>query len=438
MTLPRVLVIGQPFNKNTGGGITLSSLFYGWDKDKIAVVCSGYELRDAIDTHTCDTYYQLGSLEHKWIFPFNLFKRKYSSGLVNVVDNQSTEDKGKRSKIRVGLIMNVFYPFLNYIGLFNRSSKIELSKKFCAWLDEFRPDIIYAQTTSRADNLFCLSVQSYLKKPLIYHMMDDWPAIINEKGIFRKYWNRKMDQEFRILLDKSAILMSISEEMAQEYKDRYNKNFVTFHNTIDIDFWKKHQRTRYELNNNPTILYAGRIGLGIEKSLELIARAIENVNRELNISLKFILQTKEIPLWKGNYECVEHSDFVAYNDLPEKFSSADFLLIPYDFSPKSRKYIKLSMPTKAPEYMISGTPIIVFAPEEAAIVKNATRYGWASVITEQSLISICGAVKELIENIELRRQIAESAKSIAEEKHNSLVIRDHFRKTIYSLIDHPQ
>ena len=35
---PRTLVVGQGFNMTTGGGITLSSLFEGWDKDALASV----------------------------------------------------------------------------------------------------------------------------------------------------------------------------------------------------------------------------------------------------------------------------------------------------------------------------------------------------------------------------------------------------------------
>ena len=42
MSLPKVLIINQPFNNNTGGGITLSNLFCSWGRDKLAVACSGY------------------------------------------------------------------------------------------------------------------------------------------------------------------------------------------------------------------------------------------------------------------------------------------------------------------------------------------------------------------------------------------------------------
>lgn len=433
MNYPKVLIIGQPFNNDTGGGITLSNLFQGWERDKIAVASLGYALLNNIDTDVCDTYYRLGYKEHKWHFPFNFLQRKYPSGLVKFDEKKIQNLTIPKSKLRVKLIMDMFFPLLEYSGLYHYIVKTRLSADFCRWVDSFNPDVIYAQTIDREGILFCLAVQAYMNKPLIFHMMDDWPAIVSSKGLFKKYWQKKIDKEFRILLDKADVLMSISDEMAREYKNRYNKDFITFHNTIDIGFWKKYQRSDYELSAVPTILYAGRIGLGIETSLELIAKAIERVNDELKISIKFILQTQSKPQWADKYENCVHKDFVSYNDLPKIFSEADFLLLPYDFSPESFKYIKYSMPTKVPEYMISGTPIIIFAPEETATVKYAKKNKWAKVITENNIGEVSDAVKQLIEDKHLREHIAKNAISIAEKNHNSVDVKNQFAKVIQTL-----
>jgi len=83
MSLPKVLILCQPFNNNFGGGITLANLFSGWDKDKIAVVCTSHIFNN-LNTEICDTYYVLGSEEHKWSFPFNYMQRKVISGEVKV------------------------------------------------------------------------------------------------------------------------------------------------------------------------------------------------------------------------------------------------------------------------------------------------------------------------------------------------------------------
>ncbi len=434
MELPKVLIIGQPFNNDTGGGITLSNLFKGWDRDKLAVACSGYLLLDNIDTTVCNTYYQLGYKEHRWAFPFNYLQRKYTSGVLQFNEKKIQNLTIEKSKFRISIIMKVFYPLIEYLGLYQLINRTRMSNEFCKWLDEYNPDIIYYQTASRNGILLCLAIESYLKKPVIFHMMDDWPSMISSNGIFKNYWDRKIDKEFRQLLDKTTLLMSISEEMTIEYKSRYKKDFIPFHNTIDLDFWEKHQRKNYDLKESPTILYAGRIGLGIETSLELIAKTIQNINEELNLSVKFVLQTPEVPGWIRNYKCVVHNSFVPYEDLPKVFSESDFLILPYDFSPTSIKYIQFSMPTKAPEYMVTGTPIIVFAPEETAIVKNARKYEWAKIITENNLTAISEGIKTMIDNKELRQSYAKNAILMAEKNYNSTEVTTRFRDKICSVV----
>jgi hypothetical protein len=50
-----------------------------------------------------------------------------------------------------------------------------------------------------------------------------------------------------------------------------------------------------------------------------------------------------------------------YADLPEIYSSADILVIANDFDEKAICFLRYSMPTKASEYMISGTPSGIFS-----------------------------------------------------------------------------
>jgi glycosyltransferase involved in cell wall biosynthesis len=438
MEIPKVLITGQSFDRRSGGGITLSNLFADWDKEKIAVACTPHLIRNP-DSQICDNYYQLGEKEHKWIFPFKYLQKKFPSGKIKFDHNQSEKevsntDSSSKSDIRSSIVDKVFLPFLKYTGLIHALTKIYLSEDFREWLKDFQPDIIYAQGQDRQRILFALLLENYLKKPLIFHMMDDWPLTISDKGPFKKFWHNKIDGELKRLFNKSSLLMCISDEMGKAYKIRYNKEFKTFHNPIDIQFWKSHQKSNYELNEPPVILYAGKISLGVESSLELIAKAIEKVNRNLNINLRFVLQTKEIPLWTKDYSFVDHRRFVDYNDLPKVFSSADFLVLPYDFSDRSISYVKYSMPTKAPEYMISGTPILIFASEVTAIIKYAKQSDWAYFITENSSDAFARALESLLLHKNLRQKIADNAKKIAENNHSSLVVRNNFKKAISSLI----
>ncbi len=436
-TFPKVLIIGQPFTNNSGGGITQSNLFSGWDKDKIAVVCTTHMFKN-LNTDICDTYYMLGTEEYKWTFPFNLIQRKVVSGGLKVAPTAQSNEKPKgniKMSLRERIIVHYFYPFLEYMGLIHQISRLTMSDTLSKWIEEYNPDVIYAQASTRESVLFCSLMQTHIKKPMVFHMMDDWPATISEKGPFKNFWKGKIDGEFRTMLDKCTVLLSISDYMAQEYKRRYGKSFTTFHNPIEIDFWKSSQRKNYALNGTPTLLYAGRIGPGIQDSLEAIAKATDQVNKQINATIQFVLQTENKPSWVDNYTSAKHKVPVAYKELPRVFAEADFLILPYDFSEDSIKFIGYSMPTKAPEYMMSGTPVIVYAPKVTAIVKDAENNKWAKIVTENSIDQLAVAIKELYQNEAERKQIATTAIAIAETKFNSIKVRHQFREIISSITE---
>lgn len=126
---------------------------------------------------------------------------------------------------------------------------------------------------------------------------------------------------------------------------------------------------------------------------------------------------------------------VAYNELPKVFAEADFLYLPYDFSAESIRFIKYSMPTKAPEYMISGTPVIVFGPGETALVEDAVQNKWAMTVTQNNVDRLAEAVAALVKDIGLRKQIADKAIGIAETNYNSEKVRNRFREVIASMTE---
>ena len=435
MLLPKVLIINQPFNTNTGGGITLSNLFGNWNREKLAVACSGYLLTDDMDVRICNNYYQLGSKERKWMFPFHLFRRKYYSGTLKFTGRSKQNILEKKSNFRVKLLVKYLYPVLDFLGFSHFITRTYLSDAFCSWIDEFAPEVLYTQASSLEDILFCLEVKKYTGKPLIFHMMDDWPATLDRKGLFAKHWRDKTDKMLKVLLTNTDLAMCISDYMAEEYKRRYGKEFVTFHNPIDLEFWEKHQRQEYKLQASPTLLYAGRIGLGIDDSLKTIARTIEAVNEKFNFKLRFVIQSSEAPTWIDNFEVVKHQEFVVYQDLPKVFAETDFLILPYDFDEDSIKFIKYSMPTKASEYMASGSPIIIFSPEDTALVKYAKEYGWAVLVTKNKEANLAETISGLLCDENLRKNIAEKAKNIAGIRHDKSMVSENFKKCISGVVD---
>lgn len=436
MNFPKVLIFGQPFNDFSGGGITLSNLFRGWPRDKIAVAFIGHGLV-SVTTDICNTYYQLGKEEHRWIFPLNIFQRKFESGLKSFDFNHTPVPYNSiQAGIRYKIINRYFYPCLKWTGLFYMLSKISLSERFKIWLKEYKPEILYIQASNRETVNFAIALCDYLRIPSVFHMMDDWPSIICPNGLFSNYWRSKIDSELKLLLSKVTLHFSISEAMSKEYKVRYGISFKHFHNPIDINRWLP--KKKKELSVNPrkvVILYSGRIGknLGICDSLIEVAEAIDFMNHEdLNIRLHIQTPSKERTYLNRllKHKCVLVNKPVEYEKIPEVFAEADILLLAYDFNRKSVDHFKLSMPTKASEYMISGTPILVYCSEEIAVTNFFRSNECGYCVTKQDRRELIKAINILINNLNLRRYVSNNAVNTAIKEFNALNVKNEFQNLL--------
>lgn len=435
MNFPRVLIYGQPFNNRHGGGITLSNLFKGWDKSKIAVADTGH-MMDNVTTDICDTYFQLGNEEFKWRFPFNYIQRKFPSGLKKFNNDSIGTPVVEKKKLRYVIVNNVFYPALEWLGLFHCVSKIEMSSAFKKWLEEYNPEVLYIQVSTREMVLFAIDLVDYLKIPVAIHFMDDWPSTISRRGLFKKYWERKIDVELKTLLNRVDLYLSISDSMSIEYKRRYGKTFIPFHNPIDAD---KFLRLPEKLSGNQNefrILYIGRIGIANRESIFSFSRFISAMNHEPQ-KILFHIYTPNI----GSPELIRIKNLrnvsvfpaVEHKEIPVLLRMYDLLFLPLDFSRNGIKYAKYSMPTKASEYMISGTPILVYSPAETAISQFFIQNECGYCVTTKSSADLGKAVEFLIENEEYRNKISSNAVYIAVNRFDVSKVRVEFQKLIVNL-----
>jgi glycosyltransferase involved in cell wall biosynthesis len=428
---PKILIIGQSFNKKSGGGVTISNLFKGWPKDRLAVA-SNTNLYSDLDTSVCDTYYQLGYNNKLHPFPLNIILPKIQCGLLSVKQN-ADEDAADVVAARAGkykFVYNAITALLHFFGLYNILYKLKITPYFSAWVKEYKPDVIYTQLASLELIRFTENLRAETGKPIAIHIMDDWPLTINKPGLLYNYWQNKIDTEFRQLLNKSQLLMSISNRMSDEYRSRYGKEFIPFHNPIDINFWKPKTAKDYSINSHFIVLYAGRIGFGIENSITEIAEAVNEVAAQKN-NIEFHIQTGDTEALKKLVSFTDKIKWIkptAYNELPVKFASADLLLLPQDFDDKSVRFLRFSFPTKVSEYMISGTPVLVYGDESTGLTKYALQDKWAYVITQNKKQELVKAITELYENQHLRKELAQRAQKIAEEREDAEIVREAFRK----------
>jgi glycosyltransferase involved in cell wall biosynthesis len=430
---PKVLVVGQTFNHKYGGGITMSNLFKGWPKDRLALASSTYLFND-VDLSVCEKYYQLGYNGKLHPFPFNLFLPEIICGPVNHTVKQTTPDQ--KNQIKPGKyrsVYNLIRELLIFLGLYNVLYRLKVTAEFKDWLVAYSPDIIYAQLETLELIRLVKEIHLLTNKPIAIHIMDDWPSSINKPSILFNFWNKKIDLEFRDLLHRASVLMSISQAMTEEYQKRYGKHFFPFRNPIEVEKWLPFSRTQNMIDGDFRILYTGRVGLANGKAILEIAKVIDTLNSD---GIKVLLDiftpdnNSKGAISLKKYRGVTINGHISHERMPELIASYDLLILPLDFDRDGIRFTRFSIPTKLSEYMISGVPILIYADSKTALAKYALNAGCAYVVTNNDSETLKSAVKELFLNSSLRKQLAEKAKKVVLQNDNAEIVKENFRKCL--------
>jgi glycosyltransferase involved in cell wall biosynthesis len=168
-----------------------------------------------------------------------------------------------------------------------------------------------------------------------------------------------------------------------------------------------------------------------------VAGAIESLNSDgNNISLHIQTPTIDHKIFDSlkNFKCVVINPTAEYTQIPAIFSDADILLLANDFDEKAVTFLKYSMPTKASEYMISGTPILVYSAENTAVTKFFKENNCGHCVTINSRDEIRNAILTLINNQDYRQQLSMNAVNLAKEKFDDEKVRSEFRRALLKAI----
>lgn len=391
MKLPRVLVINPvPFNIETGSGITTSNLFRNWPKDKIAQI---YSYSIEIDYSICTRYLKVPR-ENIW----NKAKNKISPYLSDFL----------------------------FVEQFLFSEILKNLSGILKWTYQFSPEIIYSRPHDNPA-FYCWLPRWLSKKleiPYVTHMMDDWPAQLTKKeGLINKNLRTPMIQtNLENLLSNSSINIGISDEMCVAFSKKYNSNFVTFQNCIDVKEWRNEARVA-RARDNFEFVYMGSVSKEKElQSLVDIKDAILLLRNE-GLPIQFSIYGPSC------YEDIIHQKLVSGNAIrymgfvsPEVkgniLADADALVLPVNFDFELFPYMQYSFQTKLPEYMASGTPVLFYGPRKNPNIHYANKHTLGLVVDKPDINLLKKSIKNLYENCELRSILGNRAQQTAIKNHS--------------------
>lgn len=407
---PKVLLLGEPFNDYTGMGVTLTNLLKDWPKEKIAVASYNLDPELCEKIRPCCRYVTLGQ------------------SLPRQTSNNSHK-VGWRSRFRklVKCIYNAF-------GI-SDLRHIPVTSEIIDCIQTFKPDIIINALGSLDRIKFCGEVMKYApESKLALYVVDDWP---NTKfiGRFAEWiWRKVYDRQYRKIIKRADVCMSICPAMSEAYMQQYGVKFHPFHNPINVQFWDSVEKEEPK-TDEWRVAYVGKINRETRKPLEELCSVMDELNAQKNkLTLDIYTPNAASNHSLSEFRCCNLKEQVSNEQIPKLLKNYDILFLTLGFSDISRKYARLSMPTKLTEYLISGVPILLYCPSELALSQYVKSYDSAIVCNQEDKQHLKDALLTIVNDEERRKQIVDNARRQALQ-HDVKIVRETFRQVLVSSLD---
>jgi glycosyltransferase involved in cell wall biosynthesis len=431
--LPRVLVVGQQFDRSSGGGITLSSLFAGWDPRGLAGV-----VRPPLAPQSglCSNYFVLGADEESLGAPLKWLRHRGDVFGPSAVPGSSPGDSPRTSRKGVLPRFRSFgYEGLDRSGLLDRVRTTRLSTRLAQWVEAFQPDLVYSQLSDLSLVRLVDALIERFDLPLVLHFMDDWPRVALVHRPLARAARESLRAGVRDLLERASVRLTIGAEMSAAYRQRYGLSFDHFQNCVDPSLWAEASRG-VPTHEDFVIGYTGRIGKANKRSLSLALRAVSALRSEGYQTLMSAAINGPAPLriTDAVQSCVHVRPHVEHCDMPAFLASCDALILPLDFDRWSADFAAYSMPTKLPEYLASGVPLVVFAPRGMAVSRYVRANACGLVVSSPDSFELAAAFRVLAVDRNLGRKLGDTAMTIARRDHDEGSVVPRFRRILASAV----
>lgn len=212
------------------------------------------------------------------------------------------------------------------------------------------------------------------------------------------------------------------EFYAQNYSDEISQKIVVIHNSVFPEPYLKFQKSLPPYNPKPpyTVLFTGKIWWPQIGALKNLIKAINEID-DLDVKLKIYSPNPADYLKKiGIEESAKVKISVAPpSEMPKIQSQADILFLPLSWHTKSQAIIDTATPGKLTDYLIAGRPILIHAPASSFLVKYAKENNFALVVDEENIGKLKMAIKKLLTDTKLAKELIANAKKISLKNHDA-------------------
>lgn len=398
----RILIIGgYDFSGTDATSITLRNIFSYMPKENIAFIKTG-------------SYHELTDYKYINIYP-SLARNVSRNDIVKKLSSHTGQVAGLvGTKKSNGLKQRVF----NYIHTVGSSYRMLIPYRITSsvndFIQDFKPDYIYSLLASDAIMGLCLSISNKYNIPIIPHFMDDWQGVMFTNSAILYPARKRLISNLKKVLKKSPFALTISEKMAREYTAKYKCNCIPLMNCINA----RSEIGRKEIGREIKIVFSGGLHLNRADSIEMLCKALSNI-KDFCFTLELFTSNDN---WKkyshqfADYSFVRYGGFVSQEEILKKNEEADILLHVESFNELMKKYTRLSISTKIPEYLSSHRLIIAIGPSDIASIEYLKENN-AALILNNNINDNTEALYKLLNDKDRIDNIIDNAYSTYKANH---------------------
>ncbi len=386
MGYPGVIIVSEvPLGAPNGFGVTLKNLFTGWPKEKIRYF---YNRADYRNLPMADLDFRFAPVP---------------------------SSPGRRHALLMWLGLNPEWR--------GKYSPLWLKRN----LRGFHVDLIFSSVHSMNTIQFADWIAHETGKPHVLHVMDE-------------PFHQSEPESVKELLSRTSSLLTISETMRKIYKERYGCDSQVFHNGAEDEFFNSLKKEEPNEEKPIRIRFVGNLlHLQHFQAIEDLATAVRHFNRKGKQRAILEIFGGESP--EGCSRQILHDDEIVYHgpiqleDRLKTLGEADLLAIPFTFNPGYFEEYRLSIPTKLPENLATGIPVLLYGPKDMAATDLCLKHDLATVITERSIPTLLQLLQEFAENPEPFRQKAARSRQFAIRELSAKATSERFQALLRQMIN---
>jgi len=218
----------------------------------------------------------------------------------------------------------------------------------------------------------------------------------------------------RMLFPGAAAVIAPNEMMEQELRRRHGLSCTIVRNAVEIEDRHGLDLPWPDSSDDLGVVYTGAVYHAHYDAFRNLVTAIGKLGRpQLKLHL-YTTQSPEELSAQGIEGPVVFHPHVPAAEVAEIQRRADILFLPLAFHSAIPEVIRTSAPGKTGEYLASGRPVLVHAPADSFVSWYFRRHDCGTVVDVDDPGRLAEALREIIENRDLRRGRALRARQRAE------------------------